>query len=104
MVPSNKSNQESIADQFEVANGDAQSGDTFLLLTDAIAAWYLRMFEERPQRAIEMELLLRANDNAGAIELISTERDFKRLRNDDIAVVRILVRSAESVGAVVATG
>ena len=47
LIPSTSSSrQQGIADQFIVAGGHAQLGDVFLLLSDAIAAWYLRMYSE----------------------------------------------------------
>ena len=39
----------------------------------------------------ELERLLEASDFPGVEELISGERTHQRLRNDDVAIVRIVV-------------
>jgi hypothetical protein len=91
LIPSKPARQEGIADQFIVAAGMAQPGDVFLLFSDAIAAWYLRLWTEDPTRVADMERLLESNDATGLEELIAFERSRLRLRNDDIAIVRILV-------------
>jgi len=93
LVPSKPSRQEGIADSFIVAGGHAQPGDVFLLLSDAIAAWYLRLCSEDPSKLAELERLLESNDALGVEDLISSERSGQRLRNDDIAIVRVLVCS-----------
>lgn len=89
LIPSNASKQDGIADSFIVAGGRAQPGDVFLLLTDAIAAWYLRTSTVDPPRTATLERLLEADDLSGLEELISSERAERRLRNDDVAIVRV---------------
>ena len=91
LIPSKPSKQEGIAGNFVVVGGYAQPGDVFLLLTDAIAAWYLRTCAEDPLRTATLERLLEAEDVSGVEDLIASERADQRLRNDDVAIVRILV-------------
>jgi len=93
LIPSKPSKQEGIAYNFIVAGGHAQPGDVFLLLTDAIAAWYLRTSTIDPMRTATLDRLLEAGDVSGVQELISSERGDQRLRNDDVAIVRVLVCS-----------
>lgn len=92
LIPSKPEKQNGIAENFTIAGGHAQPGDVFLLLTDAIAAWYLRTCAEEQALAAELERLLEASDTAGIGEMLSWERAKGKLRSDDIAIVRILIR------------
>lgn len=91
LIPSNLHRLQGIGEQFTVATGDAAPHDSFLLLTDAIAAWYLRMSLEDPVRVDELAQLLDANDTQGFERFIERERATKSLRNDDLAVMRIMI-------------
>jgi len=93
LIPSNLQRQQGIGEQFTVANGNAAWHDSFLLLTDAIAAWYLRMSSEEPSRVEELAQLLDANDTPGFERFVERERADKSLRNDDVAVLRITVNA-----------
>jgi len=93
LLPSTPAKQAGIAENFTIACGQAQPGDVFLLLTDAIAAWYLRMSSEDPARVAELERLIETNNAHAVDKMMSSERSQRRLRNDDVAVIRIQVRS-----------
>ena len=41
LIPSNRQRQQGLGEQITVSSGNAEHGDSFFLLTDAIAAWYL---------------------------------------------------------------
>ncbi len=91
LIPSNFHRLQGIGEQFTVATGNADLHDSFWLLTDAIAAWYLRMSLEDPSRIDELAKLLDANDSPGFERFVERERADKSLRNDDMAVMRITI-------------
>lgn len=91
LIPSNLQRQRGIGEQFTIASGITVRDDTFLLLTDAIAAWYLRMSSEDPSRVDELTQLLNADDVEGFERFVERERADKSLRNDDVAVMRITI-------------
>ena len=66
----------------------------FLLLTDAIAAWYLQALNTSPRLAHEFDASLAATDIYELEALISRCRDGGSLRNDDVAVIRIAIRDS----------
>jgi hypothetical protein len=91
LIPSNVQRQQGIGEQFAVAMGGATHRDSFWLLTDAIAAWFLRMAVEDFSRIDELAQLLDANDTPGFERFVERERANKSLRNDDVAVLRITI-------------
>ncbi|KAA6457541.1 hypothetical protein DYQ86_22180 [Acidobacteria bacterium AB60] len=91
LLPSNRQRLRGIGEQVTVASGDTAQHDTFVLLTDAIAAWYLRSTAENPLRVQELARLLDARDTPGFESFVERERADKSLRNDDVAVLRITV-------------
>lgn len=91
LIPSNVQRQQGIGEQFTVAMGNADLRDSFWLLTDAIAAWYLRMASHNPSRTEELARLLDSNDVSGFERFVDRERADKSLRNDDVAVLRITI-------------
>ncbi|SDG00634.1 protein phosphatase 2C domain-containing protein [Terriglobus roseus] len=89
LIPSKLHRQQGIGEQLTVRSGKVASHDTFLLLTDAIAAWYLRMSLDDSPRVHDLAQLLDSRDTLGFVNFIEQERDQKRLRNDDVAIMRI---------------
>jgi len=74
-----------------IAEGAVENSAVFWLLSDAMAAWCLRAFAEDATRVAEFEnLLLQAND-ASLTKFIDEERAALRLRDDDVAAIRIEV-------------
>lgn len=71
------------------SSGKAEKGDVFLLLSDAIACWYLTSLEADPSLAARIHESI-ADQHAFA-QLIDAEREAGRLRNDDVAALRIVV-------------
>jgi hypothetical protein len=90
LLPSKAVKQQGIADDFTIATGQAQPGDVFFLLSDAIAAWYLRaMMAVDSSRAKQFERLVAEEDRVGLQEVIAWDK--RTLRNDDVAIVRVAV-------------
>ena len=92
LVPSARIRQAGLGSEATCASGMARPGDLFLLLTDAIAAWYLRRAQVAPEVISEFERLLEDDEHDALAALVTSERDGKRLRNDDVAAV--LVRTS----------
>ena len=91
LVPSSGSLRESALAQLVEAEGRAEPGDTFLLVTDALAAWYFESLARRAAAAEEFDSLLAASDNVALSRLVRRERAAARMRDDDVAAVRILI-------------
>jgi hypothetical protein len=64
-------------------------------MTDALAAWYFDATARRDPRAEEFDSLLAASENNSLSRLVRTERAAARMRDDDVAVVRIEVDSRQ---------
>jgi len=73
--------------------GVSLPGDCFLLMSDAIACWYLA--HGRGERDLRKRLhQLMSDDRRAELEgLVTEERAAERLRNDDVAILRIEVLS-----------
>jgi hypothetical protein len=93
LVPSSLAKQAGLANDMTFASGVALPGDVVLLLTDAIAAWYLRKCRVDPLTAHEFERVLEAGTETDVRGLLTNERDTKCLRNDDVAAVLVRVDS-----------
>lgn len=73
--------------------GRAEVGDVFFLLTDAVAAWFLASHAEGRARVKEFDSLAAASENEALAELLRGERRAGRLKDDDVAVIRLAVVS-----------
>jgi hypothetical protein len=92
LVPSNPGAQERAIENVIIHRGMAEPGDVFLLLTDAIAAWYLKNNAAEPTRVAQLEEALADGDLQRVEDLIAHERAALALRNDDVAILRIAVK------------
>jgi hypothetical protein len=74
--------------RWEQGHGRWQANDRFLLMTDALAQWFLRQTETegRPLALIE-ELLADASPQEAFADWINLRRDRDGLRNDDVTLV-----------------
>ena len=73
----------------EHARGRWRPGDHFLLMTDALAQWFLRRSEQGERPAAEIAELLRGGDRPAAFaDWIERKRE-QDLRNDDVTLVVI---------------
>jgi len=93
LLPSSLERHADIWRHLCVEGGEAQDGDTLLLMTDALAAWYLRMFAEHSSIVTEFEHALAFAHDEELSLLIDAERRAGRLRDDDVAAVRVEVGS-----------
>lgn len=92
LAPSNHARLDAAMDRVLIKDGQARVGDVFLLLTDAIAAWYLQALDTSPKLAQEFDASLASTNDHGLETLISRCRDSGSLRNDDVAAIRIAIR------------
>jgi len=70
--------------------GGLADGDRFLLLSDAIAAWYIKLNEQQDYKRIsDFEELLKQEDEAPMSDFLELERLEARLKDDDVAIVCI---------------
>lgn len=89
LVPSRSELHEHALAQTRIEQGTCEQGDVLWLLSDAAAEWFLRLAADRAAALDELEELL-ATDRAGAIvALFQRERRARRIKDDDVAVVRI---------------
>ncbi len=89
LIPSKRDLQADALGHLVSGSGEASKGDVFLLLTDAIAAWYARMLEGDPGLARLFDAMVGASCHAEVKNLIHRERERGTLQNDDIAAVRV---------------
>ena len=95
LVPSSASLHATALAQVVEAEGCAEPGDTFLLVTDALAAWYFESLARGGEAADEFDSLLAASDNVSLSDLVRRERAAARMKDDDVAAVRIRVDSSQ---------
>lgn len=85
-----------VCEHLKLADGDCQPGDTFLLMTDALAKWFLarHVVNEKPWR--------RLGELTGEIEFrqfVGEEREAGRIENDDTTLMAIHWRPEGEVAA-----
>ena len=95
LVPSSDSLREAALARLVEREGRAEPGDTFLLMTDALSAWYFEATARRDPSAERFDSLLAASENGSLSELVRRERAAARMKDDDVAVVRIRVDSRQ---------
>jgi hypothetical protein len=71
-----------------VDSGNCENGDVLLLASDAMAAWCLQRFENGDFDPN----FLSGNDHIGLPRFFDDERQAGRIRNDDLAIVRIEIK------------
>lgn len=70
-----------------IEHGRCDNGDVLLLASDAAAAWYLERFEQKNFCDV-----FKTHDPAALTDFFENERDAGRIRNDDIAIIRLEVQ------------
>jgi hypothetical protein len=91
LVPSRPAALDAAMSHAVAAGGAAEEGDAFFLLSDAVAAWFLQLCEDRAPLLAELDARLAASDDAALAELFRAERRAGRIKDDDVAIVRIVV-------------
>jgi hypothetical protein len=75
------------ADSLVIDSGPCRNNDILFLVSDAAAAWYLERFEQN-----DFPDILRDYDEPAAAKFFENERPAGRIRNDDIAVIRLEIQ------------
>jgi hypothetical protein len=91
LVPSISLLQKAALSRAVASHGEAREGDLFLLLSDAAAAWYLMQAELGDPRRAQFEALLAGSKHAELADFFDGERHSHRIKDDDIAILRIEV-------------
>jgi hypothetical protein len=94
LVPSHGSMQAAALQRVTVGCGSIEHGDVVLLLSDAASAWYLKLRETDESTRFDFDRLLEGVRNCEVAQLFESERLAGRIKNDDIAVIRIQVEES----------
>ncbi|MCG3771888.1 MAG: hypothetical protein JW384_03085 [Nitrosomonadaceae bacterium] len=82
---------EALIEKVYVNTWKAEPGDILILLTDAISCWYLTYAIPDCVLHDEFHTVLTSGEPIRKANLIQRERSMGRLRNDDVAVLRVEV-------------
>lgn len=96
LVPSREAAHAAALARVVEAAGRAAAGDRFLLLSDAAAAWFLKLSRARDPVLEEFDSLLAASENEALAALLRAERASGRIKDDDVAVVRVEIGTVDS--------
>src|ERR1043165_2830284 len=78
-----KNNEQSLV----IESGSCEDNDVLFLISDAAAAWFLERFEQNNFSDVFLN-----QDSQTVAEFFENERDAGRIRNDDIAVMRLEIQ------------
>jgi hypothetical protein len=92
LVASDASMHETSMTSVVIDSGNCNNGDVLLLLSDAMACWFLERFEKGD---LDPNELLKTKEDHELKRLFDDERLAGRMRNDDLAVLRIELISGE---------
>jgi hypothetical protein len=87
LVASDSSLHESSMPSVMIDSGSCESGDVLLLMSDAVAAWYLQRLENGSS-----EDLFDTKCDEELNRFFDDERLAGRIRNDDLAIIRIEIK------------
>ena len=93
LVASDSSLHESSMQSVVIDSGTCENGDVLLLMSDAAASWCLQRFENGD---LDVNEFLSAKPDEELREFFDAERMAGRIRNDDLAIVRIEIKRSES--------
>ncbi len=80
---------ETLQKTVQVAEGEWRIGDRFLLMTDALAKWFMVQNESGHSHWENDEVPLRAIDQGEFAEWVDSRREADELRNDDVTLLHI---------------
>jgi Protein phosphatase 2C len=92
LLPSNPSKYSTILEEaiYEY-EGFAEAGDTFFLLSDAVASWFIEAKKVNASYITEFERLLGSGLTSDLDIFFDEQRSTDRMRNDDIAAVCVRI-------------
>lgn len=89
LAASDASLHDSSMESVVIESGSCESGDIIFLMSDAAACWFLQRLE---QNDLVVEELLASKTDEELKQFFDEERLAARIRNDDLAVVRLELR------------
>jgi len=89
LVASDSSMHEACMKSVVIDSGSCESGDVLLLLTDGVASWYLERFEKEASMPSDF---FETKEDDELMRFFDDERLAGRMRNDDVAVLRIEIK------------
>lgn len=89
LVASDQSMHENTMKSLVIESGSCENGDTLLLLSDAAASWFLERLEKNDLAANDF---LQTQEDEQVRQFFDDERLKGRMRNDDLAVLRIEIQ------------
>ena len=90
LLPSIESKQRPALDRVKHVSGVAGPGHDFLLLSDAVAYWFLKEHERGDDHRIRLfDRLSETDDTDSLLHFFDDLRNSNQMRNDDIAILRI---------------
>ena len=93
LVASDSSLHESSMQSVVTDSGVCQNGDVLLLMSDAAASWCLQRFESGD---LDVDQFLNSKSNEELQQFFDAERTAGRIRNDDLAIVRIEIKRSKN--------
>lgn len=93
LVASDSTLHESSMQSVVTDSGICQNGDVLLLMSDAAASWCLQRFENGD---LDVDQFLGSKSNEELQQFFDTERMAGRIRNDDLAIVRIEINRSKN--------
>ena len=91
LLPSRAERQTRIAENVGTHKGFAESGDTFYLLSDSVANWYLQGKRTNSASVMDFERLLARGLTSELDILFDEQRLSEQMRNDDIAALSVRI-------------
>ncbi len=91
LLSSNPIRNVGVADYIAPVAGDWLPGDTFYLLTDALACWFLLIHEAGGQPWHDLDTIAISDGADPFIAWIADLRAARTLRNDDVTLLRVAV-------------
>lgn len=91
LLPSIHSKLRRALDHIRQMAGTASSGHDFLLLSDAVASWFLKQREEGSDELQVFDKLTDSDDTDGLTDFFEGLRNQDKIKNDDVAVIRIVI-------------
>ena len=88
LISSNPTYNEELENLVKVKTGDFFFGDSFYLMTDAIANWFIKQLAEEKKPWVILDEFLGV-DYEGLTKFIDNLREENQLKNDDITITRI---------------
>jgi hypothetical protein len=102
LLSSNPNYNSRITDHLRQSKGTWQPGDAFYLMTDALACWFLRELEEEQTSWLILRNFGTRDEQMPFHEWLASLRAQKKIRNDDVTLLRVEIACEGNTGHVLA--